>query len=375
MPSFIECSSPMSRLPTGTDRTAVATRNQNRVDRIWYGRSPLAWLLLPLTGLFALLVRLRRWCYSSGILRVQNAGVPVIVVGNILAGGTGKTPITIWVTRMLRKRGHQPGIISRGYRGKVGAQPVDVSEDSEPGIVGDEAVMLARQCECPVVVHPDRVAAARKAVALGADILVADDGLQHYRLARDVEIAVVDADRGFGNGYLLPAGPLREPVSRLDEVDIVLTHRHASPAPDDAVLRRASDPRAFDFWLKAAAVVRLDLSEVRHLDDFAGQTVHAVAGIGHPERFFRMLESYHIKVYRHPLPDHAEIHPADIRFDDELDVLMTEKDAVKCRWLDQSRCWYVPVDVDFDGHADELLGRIFGKLGNAGIDKPEAVSQ
>jgi len=351
---------------------------QDRIDRIWFGRSPIAWLLLPLTGLFALVAGVRRRCYASGILHTQAAGVPVIVVGNILAGGTGKTPVAIWLTRMLRKQGRQPGIISRGYRGNVGPQPVEVSEDSDPRVVGDEAVMLARQCECPVVVHPDRVAAARKAVALGADVLVADDGLQHYRLARDVEIAVVDAARGFGNGYLLPAGPLREPVARLDEVDIVLTHRHATPAPDDAVLRRASDPRAFDFWLKAAAVVRLDHSEVRHLDDFAGHTVHAVAGIGHPERFFRMLESFHIKVFRHPMPDHAEIGPADINFDDELDVLMTEKDAVKCRWLDQSSCWYVPVDIDFDGHADELVGLVLSKLsklGNAGIDKTDEVGK
>lgn len=341
---------------------------QSWIERSWYERSAVIWLLLPLSALFSLAVRLRRWCYSTGIRRVRSAGVPVIVVGNISVGGTGKTPVTIWLVRMLQRQGRRPGIISRGYRGKVGPRPVAATEDSEAEIVGDEAIMLARQCECPVIVHPDRVAAARKAVEMGADILVSDDGLQHYRLGRDVEIAVVDDDRGFGNGRLLPAGPLREPVSRLGEVDIVLTHRHTRPGPDEAVLRRASDPRAFDFWLKSAAVVRLDNSEARHLDDFAGQTVHAVAGIGNPERFFRMLESYHIKVYRHPMSDHAEIGPADVSFDDDLDILMTEKDAVKCRWLDARNRWYVPVDVDLDGHADELMGLVLAALDNVRVD-------
>ncbi len=344
------------------------TRRQSWIERSWYERSAAFWLLLPLSALFALAVRLRRWCYATGIRRIRSAGVPVIVVGNISVGGTGKTPVTIWLARMLQRQGRQPGIISRGYRGRVGPQPVAATEDSEAEVVGDEAIMLARQCECPVVVHPDRVAAARKAVEMGADILVSDDGLQHYRLGRDVEIAVVDDDRGFGNGRLLPAGPLREPVSRLGEVDIVLTHRQVRPGPDEAVLRRVSDPRAFDFWLKSAAVVRLDNSEVRHLDDFAGQTVHAVAGIGHPERFFRMLESHRIKVYRHPQPDHADIGPAEVSFDDDLDVLMTEKDAVKCRWLDARNRWYVPVDVDLDGHADELLGLVLAGLDNVRAD-------
>lgn len=336
---------------------------QNWVERVWYGDSPLYWLLLPLTGLFAVMAALRRFLYRRGLLKVTRVDAPVVVVGNIAVGGTGKTPVTIWLVRELQRRGQMPGIISRGYRGNVGPVPVQATEDSDIGTVGDEAIMLARQCECPVVVHPDRVAAAKKAIELGANILVADDGLQHYRLHRDVEIAVIDGSRGFGNGSLLPAGPLREPVSRLDEVDIVLVHRQPGDDEERQVLRRSSDPQPVDFWLKVVAVVRLDQSEVRDLNEFAGTTVHAVAGIGHPERFFRMLEGYRIKVYRHPLPDHADINPADISFGDQLNVLMTEKDAVKCRWLDTANCWYVPVGADVERRdADLLSNTIFARI-------------
>lgn len=336
---------------------------QNWVERAWYGDSFLYWLLLPLSGLFAALAGVRRFLYRSGLLKVTRVDAPVVVVGNIAAGGTGKTPVTIWLVRELQRRGQVPGIISRGYRGNVGPVPMVATEDSDVATVGDEAIMLARQCECPVIVHPDRVAAAKKAIAQGANILVSDDGLQHYRLYRDAEIAVVDGNRGFGNGTLLPAGPLREPVTRLEDVDVVLIHRHSGDDGENPILRRATDPQPVDFRLRVAAVVRVDNSEVRSLDDFAGETVHAVAGIGHPERFFRMLEAHRIKVDRHPMPDHADIEPADISFDDDLNVLMTEKDAVKCRWLDTASCWYVAVDVEFEaGDGDEVADIVFAKF-------------
>ena len=183
------------------------------------------------------------------------------------------------------------------------------------------------------------------------------------RMARDFEIAVIDGTRGIGNGALMPAGPLREPVSRLDEVDAVVVNRHADG--DLEFLRRATDTRPLQFWLKPSVVARVDNSEVRQIDEFAGVTVHAIAGIGHPERFFQLLESYAIKVYRHPLADHAEIGPADITFDDDLPVLMTEKDAVKCRWLDTRKCWYVPVDLIFDGPGEgKLIERIISAAGS-----------
>ncbi len=325
----------------------MSRSTDNWVEKTWYGGSPVYWLLLPFTALFTLIVATRRFLYSNGILKTRPVKAPVIVVGNISAGGTGKTPVTIWLARELKRRGQVPGIISRGYRGNVGPKPVQAIADSDLGIVGDEAVLLASQSKCPVVVHPDRVAAAEKAIELGANIIISDDGLQHYRLARDFEIAVVDGDRRFGNGMMLPAGPLREPVSRLNETDKVLVHRDAGVTQD--VMRRATDRRPSGFRLEVTAVSRLDASEVKHIDDFTGKTVHAVAGIGHPERFFRMLESHGIEVHRHPLPDHADIGSADITFDDGLDVLMTEKDAVKCRWMDTSGCWYVPVGVIFGG--------------------------
>jgi tetraacyldisaccharide 4'-kinase len=326
---------------------------EQRVNRLWYGGTPLYRLLLPLAWLFQIVVAVRRWAYRVSLFKSQRVGAPVIVVGNITAGGTGKTPVTLWLAQSLVKRGFRPAIISRGYGAAPGERPLQADSDSDPAAVGDEAILLASRSECPVVVHPDRVAAARMAVASGADVLIADDGLQHYRLARDFEIAVVDGSRGIGNGALMPAGPLREPVSRLDEVDAVLVHRDADG--ELGFLRRQSDSRPLQFWLRPGRVAKVNASEVRQIGDFAGMTVHAVAGIGHPERFFRLLESCSIKVYRHPLPDHAEIVPGDIAFEDDLPVLMTEKDAVKCRWLDTRKCWYVVVDLAFEGSGENRL--------------------
>jgi tetraacyldisaccharide 4'-kinase len=314
-------------------------------------------LLLPFSALYSIVIAIRRFLYVNKIIRTHRVAAPVVVVGNISVGGTGKTPLTIWLAKALRDRGRKPGIVSRGYRGNVGRIPVVATADSDPEVVGDEAILIATQTACPVVVHPDRVAAAARAIELGADVVISDDGLQHYRLSRNFEIAVVDGVRGFGNGQSLPAGPLREPLSRLDEVDSVLVHRQ--PGDDPEVLRRATDQRPQVFRLRVSTVARVDQSETRSIDEFAGKTVHAVAGIGNPERFFSMLESHSIRVYRHPLPDHADIGPADIAFDDDLDVLLTEKDAVKCRWLDTRKCWYVAVSVNFDGTDEStLLGRI-----------------
>lgn len=326
---------------------------ERKVEVIWYGASPLRWILLPFSWLFAALVATRRALYAAGILKCHRPGAAVVIVGNLTVGGTGKTPVTIWLTNELARRGFRPAIVSRGYRGNVGAKPVQATADSSPGDVGDEAILLAAYTGRHVFVHPDRAAAADAAVAAGADIVVADDGLQHYRLARDFEIAVIDGGRGIGNGHLLPAGPLREPPSRLDSVGAVLVHRRTDG--DCGFQRRAGDRRSFDFRLQAGPACRLDGSEERHIREFAGRTVHAVAGIGHPESFFRMLEAAGIDVRRHPLPDHADIGPDDIAFGDELAVLMTSKDAVKCRWLDTRDCWEVPVDVVFDHDGGEAL--------------------
>jgi tetraacyldisaccharide 4'-kinase len=329
----------------------------NRVNHLWYGGSLLAWLLLPLSLLFGLIVALRRFLYERRWLSVSDVGAPVIVVGNIAVGGTGKTPVSGWLATRLAADGYHPAVVSRGYGGDVGTEPLAVSLDSDPLRVGDEALLLSRQCNCPVVVHPDRAAAARKAVELGADVIVSDDGLQHYRMARDFEIVVIDGRRGFGNGFLLPAGPLREPQSRLGRADAVVVQDPSdgvSLPPGIAPLR---------FCLSISGVRNLDSGVTTSIDEFRGKTVHAVAGIGHPERFFTMLEKHGIDVIRHPLADHAVISAGDIRFDDYLPVLMTEKDAVKCSGYDLTHCSSVQVDVTFDADGgDALMASICGCL-------------
>lgn len=334
------------------------------LQRTWYGNSALRYALLPLSWLYAAVCALRRRLYAAGMLASTKLPVPVIVVGNITVGGTGKTPLTLWLVEQLAGRSFSPAIVSRGYGGKVGHDPLEVTSDSDPAIVGDEALLMAGRSTCPVVVHPDRVAAAMHAIETGADLIVSDDGLQHYRLRRDVEIAVVDADRAYGNRHLLPAGPLREPLSRLDAIDQVLVQCESDDVPELA--HRVSDAPPRPFRLDISAVCRLDHSDIRNPAAFSGRTVHALAGIGNPERFFRLLEVHGIAVIPHPLPDHARIEQYDLDFDDDLDVFMTEKDAVKCRWLDTTKCWYVPVDVVMqEADADFLLNRIQRKLASS----------
>ncbi len=323
------------------------------VAKTWYGNSSLVWLLVPFSWLYAAVIKVRSALYRRNIFQSRAVGVPVVVVGNITVGGTGKTPLTIWLASELKARGFSPGVVSRGYRGIVGATPVVATPQSDPAVVGDEAVLLASHSKCHVVVHPDRIAAAIRAIELGANVILADDGLQHYRLERDVEIAVIDGHRGFGNGRLLPAGPLREKPARLDSVDKVVVQRRLN-RPDN-VLRRASDRQPLHFSLKPVAMRRLDNNEVAALADFAGRKVHAIAGIGNPERFFRMLESHGMIVKRHPLPDHAKISPADISFADTMPVIMTSKDAVKCRFPAAGQCWSVEVEVEFEGEEGDML--------------------
>ncbi len=341
--------------------TATPDRANFLVDRIWYGDSVFAWLLLPLSWLFSIIVRLRVWLYKSGLLKIVALEVPVIVIGNISVGGTGKTPVTIWLCNQLREHGFNPGIISRGYGGKSAGKPLLVSADSDVSVVGDEAVLMAGRTGCPVVVHADRVAAGRAAIAQGVDIILSDDGLQHYRLGRDYEIAVIDGARGFGNGRLLPAGPLRESPSRLKVIDQILEQQSSSEA-GRSTFRRGYDRKTLLFRLVPAGVTSVAGDEVTSIEDFVGKVVHAVAAIGNPARFFETLRSLGIRVNEHPMRDHAAIVENDIRFGDDLPVFMTEKDAVKCRGFAAGNCWYVPVELEFDesrgdGWIDYLVQR------------------
>lgn len=313
------------------------------LQHAWYSQARWPLLLYPLSLLYAAVIALRRLAYRRAWLRQYRIGVPVIVVGNISVGGTGKTPLVIWLAQHLKKTGWQPGIVSRGYGGRAKTWPQHVTQCSDPLEVGDEPVLLAKNTGCPVMVAPDRVAAAKALLAQGVDIIVADDGLQHYALARDVEIAVRDGERGYGNGLLLPAGPLREPRRRLCEVDL-----EWSNGPDG------------DFTLQVGAVRKVNAdADVRSLNDFTTGLVHAVAGIGHPQRFFNTLRARGVNIIENKFSDHYIYRSQDIVFNDELPVIMTEKDAVKCRQFAGAKHWYVAVHAQVGAqavqHMDKLL--------------------
>jgi tetraacyldisaccharide 4'-kinase len=332
------------------------------LSALWYGEHPAAALLQPLACGYGALLAVRRRAYRSGWLRSQSVGKPVVVVGNLTVGGTGKTPLTLWLARELGALGLTVGIVSRGY-GRLLSEPRRVKPGSSWREVGDEPLILARRSSCPTVVGADRVAAARR-LAAGVDVVLADDGLQHLRLARECEIVVIDGMRGFGNGRLLPAGPLREPAVQLWQADAVVVNG----TPEHASLARVLPPRGtLTMRLSALEVERVDArGRARPLETFRGQRVHAVAGIGNPGRFFATLRGGGVEVIEHAFPDHHALAPADLAFADELPVLMTEKDAVKCTAFADARLWYVPVSAEFDrDDAGELLGRVLAKLRTA----------
>ncbi|MGH8278258.1 MAG: tetraacyldisaccharide 4'-kinase [Gammaproteobacteria bacterium] len=315
-------------------------RFQNWLLQRWYGTRPVPWLI-PFTGLFVLLAALRRAAYRLGLLRRIKLPVPVIVVGNIAVGGTGKTPFVIWLAGALQARGYSPGIVTRGYGGAVQHWPLRVSAASDPAMVGDEAVLLARRTGLPVAASPDRVAAARLLLhAAGVDLIVSDDGLQHYRLGRDLEIIMLDGARGLGNGWCLPAGPLREPAARLAHIELLV-------AKQGPVTARSLPSTALAMQLAPEGVVNLASGARVPLGKFAGQRVHAVAGIGNPQQFFAMLRTHGLQLVEHAWPDHARFVPADFAFAEHLPVLMTEKDAIKCGQFKQTNLWYVVASAEF----------------------------
>ena len=317
----------------------------NWIHRVWYEDAPSGWLLLPLSGLYWLVLTARGILYSWGLLRTHTASVPVVVVGNITAGGTGKTPTVLWLVEELRARGFNPGIVSRGYGGSRADSSMRVEAATDAAIAGDEPVLLARRARCPVVVDPDRVRAASMLVEDGADVVVADDGLQHYRLSRDYEICVIDGSRGLGNRRLLPSGPLRERAQRLDNVEQVLVNGELSGSGDE---QTTAEQNAISFQLVATDACRLNGSLARPIDRFACTTVHAVAAIGNPRRFFDLLRMHGIQVIEHIFPDHAVLDRKDLEFGDDFEVFMTEKDAVKIRRDAKDKLWYVPVELEMD---------------------------
>ncbi|NEX21531.1 tetraacyldisaccharide 4'-kinase [Thiorhodococcus mannitoliphagus] len=322
---------------------------------IWYGASPVARLLVPLSWLYCGIVRLRRLAYRWALLRSEHLGVPVIVVGNLSVGGTGKTPLTLYLAGLLRAHGWTPAIIARGYGGRSQSWPQFVEADSDPQQVGDEPVLLAARSGCAVVAGPDRVAAGRLVIErAGCDILLSDDGLQHYALARDLEIALVDGQRGFGNGHCLPAGPLREPAQRLTQADLVV---YKDGAGQGLAMR----------LVPGALVNLVDPRCRRGLEALRGSGVLAVAGIGDPERFFALLESHGLSIERRPFPDHYSYTGSDVASWGDRVVIMTEKDAVKCAAFAAPNHWYLPVQAQLDDAFDtQFLSKLIELREKAG---------
>jgi tetraacyldisaccharide 4'-kinase len=272
--------------------------------------------------------------------------VPVIIVGNITLGGTGKTPLVIWLVHFLVKAGYRPGIVTRGYGGTRRNGPIGVGIDFDPAEVGDEPVLLARRSGVPVVVDTDRPRGARFLIRqYSCDVVVSDDGLQHYALQRDFEIALIDGARRLGNGRCLPAGPLREPAPRLRSVDALIVN---------------GPPQEGEWGMTLVAMGFQRVGELQTLapvSQFRGQRVHAVAGIAHPQRFFEQLRRLGLEVIEHPFPDHHPYQSEDLRFNDALEIIMTEKDAVKCERLEGMRAWFLPVEAQSDARLGELVLR------------------
>ncbi len=317
------------------------------LERQWYRDGLCVRLLMPLSGLLGLLVSSRRFLYRCGWLASWRAPVPVIVVGNISVGGTGKTPLVLWLVDFLKSCGYHPGIVSRGYGGRV-ASVAEVIPHGDPAFFGDEPSLMARRAACPVFVGRDRPAAARALLDTypECDVLVCDDGLQHYALQRDVEIVVVDGERLYGNGALMPAGPLREPLARLAEVDAVVVN-------GGAVAPRAGE---FSMVLGGHRFYRLaDQQSSATAADFAGKRVHAIAGIGHPSRFFNHLRAMGLEVTEHAFPDHHAFVGGDLQISGADAILMTEKDAVKCFGFAPAHAWYLPVNAEVQGVLGEKI--------------------
>jgi len=312
-----------------------------KLTDIWYKDPFIGAWLMPFGFLFADIVRFRKFLYRIGVLKTQRLPVPVIIVGNITVGGTGKTPLIIALAKRLQDAGFKVGIISRGYGGD--ALPRLVTVDSDPAQVGDEALLIAKQTGCMMAVAPLRVEAGKLLLEhTNCNVILSDDGLQHYALHRDIEIAVIDGERRFGNGYCLPAGPLREPIHRLQSVDFIVVNGEKTEANE------------YEMHITGDTAVNLITGEHKPLSAFAAENkLHALAGIGNPNRFFNLLTANGLIFIAHSFPDHYVFQPNDIHFKEP--VLMTEKDAVKCTDFATEQHWFVPITARLDNHFTEQL--------------------
>jgi tetraacyldisaccharide 4'-kinase len=327
-----------------------------KLERRWYSKKHdwVTFPLIPFSWLFGGIVKLRRRSYRNNTHKISQFPVPVIVVGNITVGGTGKTPFVIWLAKFLKSQGWMPGIVSRGVGGKQKCSPRWVEKNSNPKIVGDEAVLLAQRSDCPVVIGVNRVAAIQELLSkTPCNIVISDDGLQHYKMGRDLEIALLDGGRGLGNESLLPAGPLREPKKRLSEVDFVV-YQTTMALPEER------QQGSFAMQLSGNILVSVHDDQLKvPLNHFQQATVHAVAAIGNPQRFFAELRKAGLTLIEHVFPDHYLYEASDFAFKDDLPIIMTEKDAVKCQRFSDERFWCLPVEMEIDANfVDQLLKRI-----------------
>ncbi|NOZ52318.1 MAG: tetraacyldisaccharide 4'-kinase [Gammaproteobacteria bacterium] len=322
------------------------------IQRNWYQPGVVLTLaLLPLTLLYCVVATLRRYAYQYKLLTQRKINVTVIVVGNISVGGTGKTPLVVAIVKWLTQQGYRPGIISRGYGGNASQWPQPVTSESDPATVGDEAVLMAQRCLCPIYVGPGRVSAANALLAShDCDVIISDDGLQHYALARDIEIAVIDGQRRFGNGLCLPAGPLRETPFRLKSVDLVVNNGN-------------TNDHEFSMALVPGGFYNLsDSNRIEYAGFFDDKKIHAVAGIGNNTRFFQQLKKMGVNIRQHPYNDHHSYTAKDLNFDDDAPIVMTEKDAVKCRKFANANCWYLHVEAELDDAFYQQLHDLLSQL-------------
>ncbi|WPO49818.1 tetraacyldisaccharide 4'-kinase [Pseudomonas sp. S1Bt23] len=308
----------------------------DRLLAAWYNGHPALKLLQPLEWLYRRVVVRKRERFLAGESNVYQPPVPLVVVGNITVGGTGKTPLILWLIEHCRRSGLRVGVVSRGYGAKPPQWPWRVTAEQSAAVAGDEPLLIVQRSGVPLMIDPDRSRAVRALLAAEPlDLILSDDGMQHYRMARDLELVLIDAARGLGNRRCLPAGPLREPVERLQSVDAVLYNGTSDDRED-----------GFAFRLVPTALVNLQSGERRGLEHFApGQALHAVAGIGNPQRFFTTLETLHWQPVPHAFADHAEYSAQALSFTPALPLVMTEKDAVKCRAFAAPDWWYLAVDA------------------------------
>ncbi len=308
---------------------------------IWQSKQGTAKFLRPLSWLYCSVVFFRSLAYTLKFKKTEKVAAPVIVIGNLTVGGTGKTPLVAWLANYLKEHGYHPGIISRGYGGKARHWPQQVRPDGDPVTVGDEAILISKRTACPMAVGPERLISGQELLHYHptCNIIISDDGLQHYALHRDIEVAVIDSKLRFGNGYCLPAGALREPIQRLKKVDFIVANGKAGNG--------SAEEGEYSMYYSITHACRLqDSKQCQPIEKFKGQQVHAIAGIGNPDRFFNQLTGLGLDVIAHAFSDHYFYKEEELEFDDDKPVFMTEKDAVKCKRFAKEHHWYVPVTVE-----------------------------